>query len=65
MGKELLELEKVLFKLQQLGLQKGDVLAIVSVWIDTHAPEMIERYEAGGVPVFYYGCPSLLGVSND
>lgn len=56
--KPLLEMEPLLFELIcDHELQKGDVLALISTWIDTHAPEAIEVYteEKAGPPIFFYG----------
>lgn len=56
--KPLLEMEPLLFELIcDHELQKGDVLALISTWIDTHAPEAIEVYteKNAGPPIFFYG----------
>ena len=56
MGDVLLDLEPLFFELQDHGLQRGDVLSLVDVWITTHAPGMIEQYcEDDSSPIFYYG----------
>jgi len=36
-------------------LQKGEILALISIWIDIHRPNCKEVYTRGGSPVFYYG----------
>lgn len=55
-GQILLDMEPLLFELVETQeLQKGDILALVSVWIDVHAPGCIEEYNAGGSPVMFYG----------
>lgn len=36
-------------------LQKGEILALINVYLDIHHPECIEKYVEGGQPVFYYG----------
>ena len=36
-------------------LQKGEVMALVSKYIDIHFPGAIEEYEDGSRPVEYYG----------
>jgi hypothetical protein len=36
-------------------LQKGEVMALISRYIDVHFPCAIEEYEDGSNPVEYYG----------
>lgn len=56
LGDVLLDLEPLFFEMVDAGLQKGDMLALVAVWIDVHAPNCIEVYDNGsGSPQFYYG----------
>jgi len=56
LGDILLEMEDLLEELTEVQeLQKGDILALVSAWIDVHAPDAVEVYEDGTSPVFYYG----------
>jgi len=55
-GETLLQMEPLLFEMVEQGLQKGDILALINVWIDVHAPSCVEKYDDGsGSPVFYYG----------
>lgn len=55
-GDILLDLEPLLFELVEHGLQRGDILALINVWIDVHAPECIEVYNAdGNSPSMTYG----------
>ncbi len=54
-GDVLLDLEVYLEEMVDHGLQHGDVLALVKVWLDVHAPGSREEYDAGGSPVFTYG----------
>lgn len=56
-GDLLLELEVVLDALCQQGLQHGDVLAMVHVYLTVHQPDAREQYTKGGHPEFYYGYP--------
>lgn len=50
------DLEPLLFELVDHDLQKGEILALVSAWIDIHSPSSIEVYtEDDSSPVFYYG----------
>lgn len=49
MGEVTGDLEKLLFEMSgnqkhEHGLQKGEVLALVSRWFDIHNPEAIEKY---------------------
>lgn len=37
------------------GLQKGEIIALVSIMIDIHFPDCIEQYESGGSPTLTYG----------
>jgi len=54
-GNILLDIESLIAELVAQGLQKGDILALISVHLDVHHPESIEEYIEGGTPVFYYG----------
>lgn len=51
------ELEEVLIKLSDLGLQKGEILGLVNNYIDVHLPGCIEEYEDGTSPRYFYGAP--------
>lgn len=56
MGDILLDLEPLLFEMQDHGMQMGDVLSLVQSWILVHAPDMVEVYvEDESSPFFYYG----------
>ena len=56
LGDILLDLEDVLTELiEEHEAQKGDVLSLVSSYIDVHHPHAVEQYEDGSNPVFYYG----------
>ena len=56
MGDILLDMEPLLEEMAiDQELQKGDILALISVYIDIHLPSCIEEYEEGGHPEFYYG----------
>ena len=72
-GDLLLELEPLLFKLVEdyrykkngkkgkgHGLQKGELLALIAVWVDIHYPDAIECYDEGGIPIFFYGSEKQL-----
>lgn len=59
-GDILLDLEPLFFELGDSGIQKGDLLALVSVWVDTHYPTMLEEYYDDTNPIFYYGHPEGL-----
>lgn len=54
------ELEDVLIKLSDLGLQKGEILALVNNYIDVHLPGCIEEYEDGTSPIYFYGAPERI-----
>jgi hypothetical protein len=55
-GDVLLELEVVLDKMCDQGLQLGDILALVNSHIAVHRPDAIEVYTAdGSSPVLKYG----------
>jgi hypothetical protein len=55
-GDILLELEVVLDKICDEGLQLGDILALVWVHIWIHRKDAVEVFEADGSnPVFKYG----------
>lgn len=56
LGNILLDLEPVLEEMiDSHDLQKSDVIALVSSWIDAHRPDCIEEYEDGTSPVLFYG----------
>ena len=40
-------------------LQLGEILALIKVWVEIHAPGAIEEYEDGSNPVYYYGHKEL------
>lgn len=56
-GKVLLKMEPLLFELvQDHELQKGELLALISRWVDIHYPDAIETYTVDNShPVEYYG----------
>lgn len=54
-GNILLELEVVLDKMVNQGLQLGDILALVKAHCEIHRQDCIEEYIDGTRPVFYYG----------
>ena len=54
-GKILLDLEPILDKMVDQGLQMGDILALVKAHLDIHRPDCIEEYEDGSKPEYYYG----------
>lgn len=51
------DLEPLLFEMvDNHALQKGEVLALISVWIDIHYPLAIEVYENDNTsPEMFYG----------
>ena len=52
----LFELEAVLDKMADEGLQKGEILALVNVYLDIHRPDCKEVYtEDGSSPRYFYG----------
>ncbi len=54
LGDILLDLEPYLEEVVDThSLQKSDVLALISWWIDVHRPECIEQYLDGTNPVLY------------
>lgn len=56
MGKILLDMELLLEEMVDgHDLQRGDILALVDVWIQAHRPGAIEEYEDGTHPVMKYG----------
>lgn len=55
-GEDLLEMEGILDRfVDKHGLQKGDILALISSHIDIHRPDCIEVYVDGTSPVLFYG----------
>ncbi len=58
MENTLFELEETLDKMVEHGLQKGEILALVNVYLDIHQPQAQEVYEDGTSPVFSYGVRS-------
>lgn len=57
LGEILLDLEPLLNEAMEHGLQHGDMLALIHVWLTTHRPGDREDYVEGGHPEFYYGYP--------
>jgi hypothetical protein len=56
LGSILLDLEPILEEMiDKHDLQKSDVIALVSGWIDAHRPDCREEYEDGTFPVLFYG----------
>jgi hypothetical protein len=56
LGKITEDMEKLLFELvDDHELQRGEILAIISVWMEIHAPYCIEVYMDGTSPEFKYG----------
>lgn len=54
-GDILLDLEAVLDRMVDQGLQRGDVLALVNTHLTVHRPDCIEEYKDGSPsPEFYY-----------
>lgn len=54
-GDILLELEVVLDKMYDQGMQLGDVLGIVLLQTQAHRQDAIEEYEDGSHPILKYG----------
>lgn len=52
---DLFEIEALIDKLANKGLQKGDILKLVEAYIDVHRPDCIEEYTDGSNPVMVYG----------
>lgn len=60
-GEVLLEMEPLLFELvQDHEIQKGELLALISAWVDIHYAGAIEEYEDDTHPIFFYGSPEQL-----
>jgi hypothetical protein len=57
MGDIMHEIERIVGgqMIEKHDLQKGEVLALISKYIDIHYPGAIEEYEDGSHPVEYYG----------
>lgn len=56
LGQLLLEIEPYLERfVDEHDLQKGDILALISIWIDIHRPECKETYLDGTQPKLKYG----------
>ncbi len=56
LGDLLIQLEPLLDKLViDHALQKGDVLALISMHLDVHNPDCKEIYLDDTNPIFYYG----------
>lgn len=56
MGDIMHDLEAVVTKMiEQHDLQKGEVLSLVSSYINIHFPAAVEEYEDGSHPLEYYG----------
>lgn len=56
LGDITLDLEEILEEMvDSHDLQKGEILALVNVWVDIHRPDAVETYEDGSSPVFRYG----------
>lgn len=51
----LLELENVLDRMANQGMQWGDILNQVRGHLEVHRPDAQEEYLDGSNPVFYYG----------
>lgn len=52
----MLEIEPYLERfVDEHDLQKGDILALISMWIDIHRPECKEVYLDNTQPKFNYG----------
>lgn len=57
MGDVMHEIERIVGvqMIEKHDLQKGEVLALISKYIDIHYPGAVEEYEDGSHPVEYYG----------
>lgn len=56
LGDILLDMEPLMHEAMEQGLQWGDMLALVHVWLMTHRPDEQEVYTSDGTsPVFKYG----------
>lgn len=56
MGDIMHEFEAVIDKMAKIhDLQKGEVLALVSRYMDVHYPNSIETYHDGSSPFEFYG----------
>ena len=56
MGDIMLDLENIVCEMADShDMQKGEILGLVSQYIDVHLPESIEEYEDGTSPIYYYG----------
>ena len=55
-GQILLDMEPLLEQLvHEHELQKGELLKLISVWVDIHAPNAIEEYVDSSPLIEYYG----------
>lgn len=54
-GDILLKMEPLILKLVDQGLQHGDILGLLHVYLMIHAPGCREEYEDGTHPEYYYG----------
>lgn len=55
-GDILLEMEPLILELVDQGLQHGDILALIWVYLTVHAPGAREVYtKDGSSPIMYYG----------
>ncbi len=55
-GQILLDMEPLLEELvHEHELQKGELLALISRWVDIHAPDSIEEYVDKSPVIEYYG----------
>lgn len=56
MGDIMHELEAVIDKMAKShDLQKGEVMTLVSQYMDTHYPGSVEEYNDGSTPFEFYG----------
>ena len=60
-GKLMFQIEDIVTEMvEDHELQKGEILALISGYIDIHLPGAIEEYEDGSSPMFFYGAPETL-----
>jgi len=60
------DMEKLLWEMVDgHNLQKGEILSLISMWCNIHAPHSVEVYEDGSSPVEYYGHKDYIGVTDE
>lgn len=56
LGQILLDMEPLILEMtEKHGLQYGDILALIILYLDVHCPQAKEEYIDGTKPIWYYG----------